>query len=241
MTTDVLSPVTCIMPTANRRRFMPAAIAFFLRQDYPYRELIIVDDGADAVRDLVPSDPRVEYVRVDRHTIGAKRNIACERARGRLIAHWDDDDWHAPNRLSLQVHALESADADIVGLTSLLFCNPDEGLAWRFDYDGRHRPWLGGSSLLYRRSLWERTKFANIDVGEDARFLASLGPRRVATMRDAPIHVGRIHAGNVSRKHTGGPAWRPLPITDVRAVIGDDWSTFARREPAPDQTLSRSS
>ena len=40
------------MPTANRRAFVPQALAYFMRQDYPHRELIIVDDGPNDVRDL---------------------------------------------------------------------------------------------------------------------------------------------------------------------------------------------
>jgi glycosyltransferase involved in cell wall biosynthesis len=51
--------VSCIMPTFNRRPFVPQAIRYFLAQDYPEKEFIIVDDGADSVADLVPDDPRV--------------------------------------------------------------------------------------------------------------------------------------------------------------------------------------
>jgi glycosyltransferase involved in cell wall biosynthesis len=37
--------VSCIMPTFNRRAFVPQAIRYFLRQDFEHKELIIVDDG----------------------------------------------------------------------------------------------------------------------------------------------------------------------------------------------------
>ena len=37
--------VSCVMPTANRRQWVPRAIALFLAQDYPDCELLIVDDG----------------------------------------------------------------------------------------------------------------------------------------------------------------------------------------------------
>ena len=55
--------VSCIMPSANRRGFVPLAIRGFQAQEYPNKELIIVDDGEDAVRDLVPDDDRVRYIR----------------------------------------------------------------------------------------------------------------------------------------------------------------------------------
>jgi hypothetical protein len=51
--------VSCIMPTCDRRSFVPQAIRYFQRQDYPARELVIVDDGLEPVRDLLPADPRI--------------------------------------------------------------------------------------------------------------------------------------------------------------------------------------
>src|SRR5947207_330130 len=99
--------VSCIMPTADRRQFVQQSIHCFLRQDYPHAELIAIDDGRDAVGDLFGTDTRLRYTRLDHYlTLGAKRNLACELAGGELIAVWDDDDWMAPHRLSLQVTEL---------------------------------------------------------------------------------------------------------------------------------------
>ncbi|MCB0244440.1 MAG: glycosyltransferase family 2 protein, partial [Anaerolineae bacterium] len=106
--------VTCIMPTRNRRRFVPLALAYFARQDYEPRELIVLDDGDDPVAELMPDDPRVRYVRLDRRqTVGAKRNMGCRLAKGDVIVHWDDDDWMADWRLTYQVAQLREKDADL--------------------------------------------------------------------------------------------------------------------------------
>jgi len=42
----------------------------------------------------------------DRSQDGAKRNLACERARGQFIVHWDDDDWYPASRVRVQIRAL---------------------------------------------------------------------------------------------------------------------------------------
>ena len=47
---------SCIMPTYNRRQFIPRAVAYFLAQDYPNLELVVVDDGSDPIDDLLPAD-----------------------------------------------------------------------------------------------------------------------------------------------------------------------------------------
>ena len=75
------------MPTADRRRYVPGAVASFLAQDYEPRELVILDDGQDAVDDLIPADPRIRYVRVPNgKSLGEKRNEACRLARGNPAA-----------------------------------------------------------------------------------------------------------------------------------------------------------
>src|SRR5262245_2838278 len=67
--------VSCIMPTANRRRFVPSAIRYFVTQDYADKELVILDDGEDAIADLVPYDARIRYIReTPPRLIAAKRN-----------------------------------------------------------------------------------------------------------------------------------------------------------------------
>src|SRR5690348_8823410 len=119
---DMSPLVSCIMPTANRPGFVQHAIRYFLRQDYEPKELIVVDDGEDSAADLMPNDSRIHYIRLERRfTIGAKRNIACEQARGDVIAHWDDDDWQAQRRLRFQVESLQQAGAEVCGINHLLF------------------------------------------------------------------------------------------------------------------------
>jgi len=124
------------MPTANRRRFVPQAIRLFQRQDYPNRELVIVDDGGDAVDDLTPPDPAIRYVRLDgARTLGAKRNVGVSLCRGDLIMHWDDDDWMAPCRISCQVAALLAAKAAVCGLDRTLFYDLARGCAYLAQYE----------------------------------------------------------------------------------------------------------
>jgi cellulose synthase/poly-beta-1,6-N-acetylglucosamine synthase-like glycosyltransferase len=78
--TPDLPLVSCIMPTFNRRAFVPLAIRYFLRQNYPNKELIVVDDGSDNIGDLVPTEQSVRYYHLNsRLTLGAKPNFGCRQ------------------------------------------------------------------------------------------------------------------------------------------------------------------
>src|SRR5579859_6005685 len=134
--------VSCIMPICSSRQFVGQSIAYFLRQDYQAKELIIVDDGKESLSDLVPEHPGIRYIRLDTHCPpGAKRNLGCEAARGELIAHWSDTAWIAPDRLSRQIAALHTAHARVCGTASLLHYHPAAGQAWLYQPSGPE-PWL---------------------------------------------------------------------------------------------------
>ncbi|HEV2861671.1 MAG TPA: glycosyltransferase [Pyrinomonadaceae bacterium] len=220
--------VTCIMPTADRRAFVPQALDYFGRQDYPNLELLILDDGADPVSDLVPEDTRVRYVRLgEKMTIGAKRNVACREARGELIAHWDDDDWYAPDRISRQVAALLDSGAEVCGTSTLLFYDAANRRAWEYAYAGRPT-WVAGSSLLYRKSFWARHNFPAIRLGEDTRFVWDAPVNAVHDMHDAGLCVALIHGANTGRKDTSGFYWREESCDRVHALLGGDLPFYER-------------
>ena len=219
--------VSCIMPTYNRRAFVAQAIAYFLRQDYANKELIIVDDGTDAINDLIPVDDRIRYIRLhEKKTVGAKRNLACEQARGTIIAHWDDDDWHAPYRLRYQVEALLHAGTDICGTTTLLYYDAENRRAWQYVYPTNQRLWLIGNTLCYRRAFWASNRFANINVGEDTRFVWNCRPEGMTRLSDSTFYVGMVHRNNVSPKKTAGSYWRPYAVEEIQRLLGADWNFY---------------
>lgn len=228
--------VSCIMPTHDRRAFVPLAIDYFLRQDYPLRELIVLDDGADPVADRLPPDPRIRYTRLEQEqgriayapalTLGAVRNLACAAAYGEVIVHWDDDDWAAPWRISYQVEQLLAARADICGLDRLLYYDVRTGDAWQYQYQGGYGPWVAGSTLCYTREFWRGNPFPDRAVGEDNGFVWSRRPKRIAVLQEHTFYVGIIHAANSCPKGTRHRWWQPRPPSDVQRLMGADWASY---------------
>jgi glycosyltransferase involved in cell wall biosynthesis len=236
--------VSCIMPTYNRRSFVKQAISYFLRQEYANKELIVVDDGTDAISDLIPAEERIRYIRLrEKTTVGAKRNLACEQACGTIIVHWDDDDWYAPHRLRYQVEALLREGTDICGTTTLLYYDAENGRAWQYVYPGARQAWVAGSTLCYTRSFWASNRFANVNVGEDTRFVQGARSGRVTRLPDSRFYVGMVHSHNVSPKKTNESYWRPYPVDAIQQLLGTDWDLYhphqmARR--APSRTIHKS-
>jgi glycosyltransferase involved in cell wall biosynthesis len=219
--------VTCVMPTCNRRTFVPHAIECFQRQDYPNLELLVVDDGGDEVYDLMPADPRVRYVRLAcRQQIGTKRNTACESAAGDLIVHWDDDDWSGERRVSGLVDALMTSGADVCGLSHVLFYEPVTDRAWEYEYPAEGRPWVYGATLCYTKAFWRRNPFPDVQLGEDTRFVWSNCPAQIHVLDDRRSFVATLHSTNTSPKVISDRRWRSCTVAEVQSIAGGGWEAY---------------
>jgi glycosyltransferase involved in cell wall biosynthesis len=207
--------VSCLCLTRNRRRWLTQAIRCFQAQTYPNRELLILSSGED-VRDLAGNDASIRIVHIDAEgrTIGELRNFGAGKARGGVVAHWDDDDWSAPGRLEDQVGRLRESGKAVTGYSSMLFT---DGRRW-WRYEGA-RNYALGTSLCYSRDWWRSHRFPAMQIGEDGVFVqaASVG-RQLETAPAGELMVATVHIGNTSPRRLDSDEWKAL--TDFPGIAG---------------------
>src|SRR5208283_4083258 len=127
--------VSCLTPTHNRREFFPRCVECFLSQDYPNLEWVILEDGPDSVKDLLPEDPRIKYTHQPsiKHNHGTKMNACMEAARGAFGIVFDDDDWYPANRVARQVAPMvENAALLLTGTSTLYYYRHGTEQAYRY-------------------------------------------------------------------------------------------------------------
>lgn len=98
------------MPTYNRRRFLPQALASVLRQTHRNLEIVVINDGGEDVADVVRSfnDPRLVFInRRENRGKPYSLNEGLARARGKYVAYLDDDDIYYQHHIAILVDALE--------------------------------------------------------------------------------------------------------------------------------------
>jgi len=104
-------PVSVVLPTYNRMKQLPDAVESVLHQTHRELELIIVDDAStDGTIDYVNSleDKRVRYIHLEQNVGPAvARNIGIKSSRYELIAFEDSDDLWKPEKLEIQISALD--------------------------------------------------------------------------------------------------------------------------------------
>ncbi|MCA1816151.1 MAG: glycosyltransferase [Acidobacteria bacterium] len=122
--------VSVVMPAYNAGAYIAESIRSVLAQTYETWECVVVDDGsaddtARVARGFADADPRIRVVSRANGGQAAARNTALKHARGSLVAFLDADDLWLPDKLRLQLDALEAARADVVNSDGYFFSDEE--------------------------------------------------------------------------------------------------------------------
>lgn len=117
--------ISALIPTYNRRVFVPRAIRSVLAQTLPVDEIIVVDDGstdgtAEEIQREFGSSVRV-VVQPNAGVSGARRRAIVE-AIGDWVAFLDSDDEWTPKRTQVFAQAVEK----VPGTVAWIFGNTEE-------------------------------------------------------------------------------------------------------------------
>ena len=102
--------VSVVLPTYKRLEINGAAIGSVLAQSMTDLELLVVTASAAEQRELARryrDESRVRVLRQQRRGIANARNTGLAEARGRYLAHMDDDEYWRPDHLARMVQFLD--------------------------------------------------------------------------------------------------------------------------------------
>lgn len=159
--------ISVVMPAYNASATLVASMRSALGQTHADVELLVIDDRStdgswELIQAIAATDARVVPIRQPRNAgVAAARNAGIEAATGRYIAFLDSDDRWYPDKLELQLAAMQAAGAR-VGYTAY---ERVDGSGRRLSVVRpparvRHADMLLGNSIgnltgMYERSLGE--------------------------------------------------------------------------------------
>ena len=117
------------------------AIDSVLNQDYPFFELIIIDDGSkaestDALLDYVKKhEDKITYLRHKNCGQAQSINKAIKISEGKYIAIIDADDEYKPNHLSSCIKAMHENDLVATHSETIVNCFEDYFVPDKYDYN----------------------------------------------------------------------------------------------------------
>jgi len=181
--------VSVIVPVFNAEESIEWVVDGVLKQTWRNLEVVVVDDLSTdrtcaAVEAIAQRDSRVRLVRKPTND-GAypTRNAGARVATGHYITVHDSDDWSHPQKIEMEVRALEASPQSRAVITHWVRVNNDLEIVG---------PWIprgnlfdvNFSSLMFERSLLDKIGFWDeVRVSGDAEFFyrlrAMFGPDSV--------------------------------------------------------------
>lgn len=220
--------VSLITPTCQRERFHQRILQCFEWQSHRDIEWLILDDSPAPSKTFEGLQrDNISYHHTDkRMVIGDKRNWLAERCTGELIAHFDDDDFYAPDYIATMAGTLEQQALDFMNLRGWFvhdirsrffgywdmtekkgrhFICDKAGISsvdvQRDDFFSPTNELSWGFGFLYRKKVWDAVHFPSQGWNEDGVFSQAVHEKfRAGGMKDRTgICLHEIHGGNTSR------------------------------------------
>ena len=233
--------VSVIIPAYQASRHINATLDSARRQTLEDIEIIVVDDGStDDTPEIVSRvgsiDKRVRLVTQANRGVAAARNRGIEAARAQYVAPLDADDLWRPDKLELQVAAIEQGVAGYV----LAYCwyvaiDTDGRMVGRFDF----RPaaagdafaefvmqnLVGASGPLLKRSVVETVggydptlRMRGGQGSEDWKLFAQMAATGPVTVVPRFLMGYRRVPGSMSRDHRAGLGSHLTAVADIQAA-----------------------
>ena len=174
-----MEDITILIPTFNRRKFLPLLIRNIECQDYDHNKIkiIIDDDGAEK---LIQSKQELDEIKEHLHpieityitdrkwrSIGQKRNELVKLAKTKVVTFLDDDDLYMPTYLSHNYQILKNNKAGCVGSNAMIFAMSDRNFDLYALQCGDNKTLIHEATLMFTKKWFNSSqKFANSSQGE---------------------------------------------------------------------------
>lgn len=204
---DRETSVSVVIPTYNYGRYVTEAVKSALAQTLPPMEIIVVDDGStdDTAVRLAPYMQRIQYIYQENRGLPTARNTGIRKATGEWIALLDADDvWH-PQKLEVQLRAVEDLNGvALIGSPSAPML--EEPLPVPKVYELTVRDFVlssrtGTTGALIRRSSFETVGYFDETLRsvEDRDMWLRLAARFRCVLVDSQCWWYRPHPGQMNR------------------------------------------
>lgn len=166
-----------IITVTNNDIFISNIFENYSRQKHQKKELILILDKNSLEKSKYEKKAeRHSNVRIiklnEKTSLGNCLNYAVKISRYNILAKFDDDDYYGPKYLSDSLQAFETTDADVIGKRShLVYFESNKMLAIRNpNHENKYDSFVNGSSLIFKKNIFKKVKFANISIAEDTQF-----------------------------------------------------------------------
>ena len=232
--------VSVIIPTYNRSKPLQQALSSVYAQTLLPEEVIVIDDGStDDTKSMIEKHfPSVRYIHQRNRGVSAARNKGILLATGNWLAFLDSDDEWLPDKLHMQIQALDASENKVCHSEEIWIRNGTRVNAMK--KHTKRGGWIfphclalclmSPSSIIIHRSVFERVGVfdESLPACEDYDLwlrISALYP--VLFIEEPLIKKFGGHPDQLSRKHWGMDRFR---IHALEKLLADNFLSEQYRD-----------
>lgn len=201
-----MDDISILLPTYNRRKFLPFIIRNLKVQDYPHKklQLVIYDDGDEPlIEDYNTFKEAIKPIRLKlvrnkkRISIGEKRNHLIEHANNNIVVFMDDDDLYESTYISHSHHILKTNKAGCVGCDKMIFIYPPYTNKDFYALNANHKTLIHEATMMFHKSWYNKTKgFIKCNRAEGLGITQSCKLKSIALTNPFKTMTAVVHGDN---------------------------------------------
>ena len=210
--------VSIIMPVYKARETIEQAVQSVIAQDYQNWELIIVndrcpEDSCSQVENLVVTNSQIIQINnITNQGVAISRNKGIAKAKGKVIAFLDADDYWHPDKLSLQIEKIDDGyDVVCSSYVRVKLNNTDIEVSHKekFDYsDMLKSNHIGNLTGIYRCEHIGKVYQKNIGHEDYVMWLEVVKLAKKGYSIQTPLAYYRVSSSSLSSNKFRAANWQ---------------------------------
>jgi glycosyltransferase involved in cell wall biosynthesis len=202
--------ISILLPTYNRKKFIPFIIRNLKVQDYPHKnlQLVIYDDGDEPlIEDYTLFKEAIKPIKLklirkkNKCNIGEKRNELVEKANHNIVVFMDDDDLYEPTYISHSYHILKKNKAGCVGCDKMIFIYPPYTKNDFYALNAGNKLLIHEATMMFYKSWYNKTKgFTNCNRAEGLGITSSCKLKTIELTNPHLTMTAVVHGKNTIDK-----------------------------------------
>jgi glycosyltransferase involved in cell wall biosynthesis len=202
--------ISILLPTYNRKKFIPFIIRNLKVQDYPHKnlQLVIYDDGDEPlIEDYTLFKEAIKPIKLKllrntkRLSIGEKRHQLIINSNHNIVVFMDDDDLYESTYISHSYHTLKKNNVGCVGCDKMIFLYPPYTKKDFYALNANNKILIHEATMMFYKSWYQKTKgFTNSSRAEGMGVTTSCKPKTIALTNPHLTMVAIVHGKNTIDK-----------------------------------------
>lgn len=169
---NVYKPGVSIIVPTFKKNYMNNIFSNYDRSEYPVKELIIIlNNNVLDISHYQEAGDKYKDVKVicvdEKCTLGECLNIGISNSKYNYIARMDDDDYYGPHYLTDTMNVFNYSDVQMTGKNPVFVYLEENKSLYLF----KHTNPVIGATFLFKKDVFEKVKFRNLNFREDFYFL----------------------------------------------------------------------